>query len=459
MSSSQSDLLLLLADAEAALQSLLKQKFEQIFQIVRSSDLGFNVASQNAIQGGIEGCQMPRVETNEIKVTNYFEETQTLIDRNFVALNQKELKDMCGLKAPKKVIRLSLDGQLICPYNACEEKFLFKQYLKEHMNEHLNTKQMNSYSPIDNEEPNKNDLKVIPQPQSIDNQITKAECLALSDVICKVKCDMCGKELVDADGLVRHKKRKHSNAKNKRCEKCEYTAHTKKEIRVHINSNHDGRRYVCEECGRDFASQLGVKNHRDNKHSDKLQICDQCDYQFKGPPSVLASHVTTNHEAIKYPCKFCSFKADSVIEVEDHVQKLHSEDLVKQQPKSGEKIRKDRESKMDYTCKLCGYKMNKRATLGQHMNVKHHNIKYNCTEKECDYKSSTKFVLRRHIETKHYGLRLYCDLCDFTATLKSVIKRHKIKVHALLPEMFKCDKCNMRCSNGERMRKHMLSMH
>ena len=114
---------------------------------------------------------------------------------------------------------------------------------------------------------------------------------------------------------------------------------------------------------------------------------------------------------------------------------------------------------MDFTCKLCEYKMNKRGTFNQHMKVKHQYIKYKCTEKECDYKSSTKTVLKHHIETKHYGLRFYCDLCDFAATLKSVVKCHKIQVHAIIPEIFKCDKCNMRCSNGARIRKHMLSMH
>ena len=62
---------------------------------------------------------------------------------------------------------------------------------------------------------------------------------------------------------------------------------------------------------------------------------------------------------------------------------------------------------------------------------KHHeNISYPCNQ--CEYVATEKFSLKRHKISKHDGVGYPCDLCDYAASRPSNLKKHKESSHSTI---------------------------
>ena len=58
----------------------------------------------------------------------------------------------------------------------------------------------------------------------------------------------------------------------------------------------------------------------------------------------------------------------------------------------------------------------------------HKGIRYHCDK--CEYAASNKSYLKKHKNIKHEGIKHPCDQCNYTATDKvSNLKRHKASIH------------------------------
>ena len=68
-------------------------------------------------------------------------------------------------------------------------------------------------------------------------------------------------------------------------------------------------------------------------------------------------------------------------------------------------------------------------------------------------------LIRQHIDANHKGLRHYCDLCDYSASLVTTVRIHKLRVHKVSPLICVCDQCKSRIQVNEKMRKHMINLH
>ena len=56
-------------------------------------------------------------------------------------------------------------------------------------------------------------------------------------------------------------------------------------------------------------------------------------------------------------------------------------------------------------------------------------IKYSC--EYCDFKASLKSQLTRHKQSIHNGVKYSCEFCDYKATIKSSLKRHVNSIHEI----------------------------
>ena len=65
--------------------------------------------------------------------------------------------------------------------------------------------------------------------------------------------------------------------------------------------------------------------------------------------------------------------------------------------------------------------------------------------------------LRRHTESKHMHIKHSCEFCDFKASDKTSLKRHKFKLHSEEVKIFACDECPFRTQFKALMNKHLLS--
>jgi len=72
--------------------------------------------------------------------------------------------------------------------------------------------------------------------------------------------------------LVKEKKRKHF------CEECNYSSARPSDLRIHIESKHQGVRYPCGDCEYAATEPRQLKRHREAKHEGIRYPCDECEY-------------------------------------------------------------------------------------------------------------------------------------------------------------------------------------
>ena len=78
------------------------------------------------------------------------------------------------------------------------------------------------------------------------------------------------------------------------CGKCDFKAKYKNDLKVHIESTHDGVRYPCDQCDYKAKQKSRLKIHKDSIHEGVLHPCDQCEYKAT-QKSHLRTHMVKYH--------------------------------------------------------------------------------------------------------------------------------------------------------------------
>jgi predicted RNA-binding Zn-ribbon protein involved in translation (DUF1610 family) len=79
------------------------------------------------------------------------------------------------------------------------------------------------------------------------------------------------------------------------CDLCGYEAASKKILRSHIQTEHEGVRYECEQCDYVAKSSGTLRRHQQSVHEGKKYPCDQCTYMATAP-NALKRHIQSIHE-------------------------------------------------------------------------------------------------------------------------------------------------------------------
>ena len=62
------------------------------------------------------------------------------------------------------------------------------------------------------------------------------------------------------------------------CEQCDYKSKTKSALIVHHNYLHNMVKHKCLNCGSQFSSKSNLRKHVESVHEGKKYPCDVCDY-------------------------------------------------------------------------------------------------------------------------------------------------------------------------------------
>ena len=76
---------------------------------------------------------------------------------------------------------------------------------------------------------------------------------------------------------------------------------------------------------------------------------------------------------------------------------------------------------------------------------------------QCDYKATKKDKLQRHKQSVHEGLRIQCPHCEYKATEKGHLRTHIKSIHE--GQKFQCPQCNYKASFKSNLWKHIKSEH
>jgi KRAB domain-containing zinc finger protein len=294
------------------------------------------------------------------------------------------------------------------------------------------------------------------------------------------------------------------------CEACNYVATTNKNLRVHIESVHDGIRYRCDQCDQTMTREEGLKRHKEKihglgkgqeyiceicgdyktrirgnlsqhiriKHGERRFPCDQCEYKASTTGN-LRLHRRAMHEGVRYKCDTCDHEATQVGSLKKHRIKVHKIHDATGQARLNNKMGWDNivykcelcnvgftsddalqrhnkfTHKTELVCGYCDFKTSVQKKLENHAMTHRKQIKYKCNQ--CKHKATTKGNLNMHTRNKHEGKRFHCDACLFSSTNNNNLLRHKESKHQNVK--YKCNECACEYSSRDKFLRHKKNKH
>ena len=92
------------------------------------------------------------------------------------------------------------------------------------------------------------------------------------------------------------------------CNKCEFTTGVSRNLKIHIQSIHEGKRYPCQKCDYKATQKTHLKSHINSIHLKIKYDCKKCEYKATTKSS-LTLHMNGIHSSAKnYECNECKQK-------------------------------------------------------------------------------------------------------------------------------------------------------
>ncbi|GAB0089588.1 hypothetical protein DMENIID0001_041580 [Sergentomyia squamirostris] len=203
---------------------------------------------------------------------------------------------------------------------------------------------------------------------------------------CQLSCAICGKKMVNKNGLRLHMMLLHCKKEGISCDHCQKSINTMYDLRLHRKQFHKNtpskeRPLIhCPECPRTFLQACMLRKHM-LKHSDvKSEMCDVCGKSFKTRHS-LKHHMTIHTGEKKFKCDYLqcnrAFRDRNSFEIH---KRTHT----------GEK---------PYPCEHCGKGFTDKTTLKIHYRQHTGENPYSC--ELCGKTTKQKQNLRSHMKHFH----------------------------------------------------------
>ena len=221
------------------------------------------------------------------------------IDIMFSDQNQNTCIDLQGVHHAdlEQILRFLYLGEVSCEEGNIGNFFKLGKYLKiESIVEFFDDKSFSS----------KRQLRVIKEDKKLIKGMKKEKDTRLENKI-MATCKICNLTLTKLS-LNRHYQSLHENIKNYHCDKCEYKAFRKTTLENHKKAihNHLGFKFSCFQCDYKNLKLGNLKIHLQSKHQGKRLQCQICDSQFTTVGN-LNLHMKRIHER-EEPCDICDYQ-------------------------------------------------------------------------------------------------------------------------------------------------------
>ena len=112
--------------------------------------------------------------------------------------------------------------------------------------------------------------------------------------------------------------------KSIKCNICDATFKTNQNLKKHIRSVHEGKRFKCKSCDASFTQKDSLSRHVTSVHEGKKPFkCNICDANFTQKGN-LNGHISLVHEGKKpFSCSIChtSFSRKAALNI--HISSVH----------------------------------------------------------------------------------------------------------------------------------------
>ncbi|XP_055382207.1 zinc finger protein 658B-like [Condylostylus longicornis] len=200
----------------------------------------------------------------------------------------------------------------------------------------------------------------------------------------------------------------------------------------------DEKYFQCNICEKYFSSKRARARHIRQKHSENLDLpshkCSTCGRFFKNLWNLNAHEVThlSKTDRKLYDCPQCSKQFTSEAHMQDHIRVIHKKEK-------------------SFICELCGAAFGRSGNLFDHRLTHSTEKKFKCSK--CEKTFKCKRSLKIHFDT-HEGTEYSCQICGIKLNTKRILRRHMI-VHSDLNK-YKCNFCSKQFKRADAFKNHII---
>ena len=189
---------------------------------------------------------------------------------------------------------------------------------------------------------------------------------------------------------------------------------------VHIQSIHEGVKFVCDKCDQKFSRKDNLRTHIKNK-----QCFSRPGGKPKQKPGATNGNAANESKETKEEPEHEPLPNDSVRSTKNFEEETVISDYVEVEAPQMEQgiVVSDN---LRFECDQCDKTYLNRTILKQHIQVIHEGVRYPCNQ--CDYQAKKKCHLTTHIESKHEGVKFACDQCHKMLTRNHLREHIKNKL-------------------------------
>ena len=262
---------------------------------------------------------------------------------------------------------------------------------------------------------------------------------------------------------------------------CARVYSTKRNLGLHIERGHSGRRVICSHkgCDKTFPTEQQMKEHMIRVHIDAgYQVkCDWPGCQYVGRKPTLYAH-RQRHTPKPNVCNYpdCGQTFSNKERLKDHKHDVHNPDklLTCRRLNCNFETYKAREMKRHsarhsswHSCDWpeCGKMFKSRYQLVEHINAHHKNIKpYVCPEPDCPFRTAYRSSYEGHVKMHSHpeSLRRYACVwpeCGYVTSTNTMLKIH-VRNHTN-EKPYECQHpgCAMKFKTSDRRNAHRKETH
>ena len=179
----------------------------------------------------------------------------------------------------------------------------------------------------------------------------------------KYRCKECDYSSDKSSGVKRHVMAMHKPSQQAPCYICGKGFTEKSRLQIHIEVEHEGKRYVCDICGKDYKSAGALRIHRRLRHTNTGTFkCSVCDKTFSSK-SFLREHLSKHAGTKELSCPTCEKKFRYSNNLKEHQTRC----------------RRIPSNEASYKCHECDSIFGSKKALKYHVNGKHTHLEaYTC---------------------------------------------------------------------------------
>ncbi|XP_058826409.1 zinc finger protein ZFP2-like [Topomyia yanbarensis] len=290
----------------------------------------------------------------------------------------------------------------------CGENFTQASMLKEHIQTHsvghVNQGELQRTESCDSELCPKRDAQdhefTTSQETDIKKKIPSKPKRVRARVDRRHKCDICGKEFLNSNHLVQHR-RIHTGERPHKCANCGRAFAQKSHLTAHMKHHTGDFRFKCDTCGKGFIYKTELVIHIRIHTGERPHKCDLCGKDFV-QGSALTQHMRSHVGERLHQCEVCGKGFVRPGHLTQHLI-MHS----------GERL---------FNCPVCCKGFSRNGYLTQHMLIHNGELTHKCDV--CGKGFISKSYLGQHMRFHSDARPHQCEGCGKGFINKAHLKRH-----------------------------------